>query len=111
MAWMAEKIANLRIFSDAEERMNLSLIDTCGAVLVVSQFTLYGDCRNGRRPDYTAAARPEQALPLYRAFCQALRQRGITVAEGEFGALMIVTLVNDGPVTIIVDNKAPGLRN
>ncbi len=104
-AWLADKVANLRIFGDADDRMNLSLLDTGGAALVVSQFTLYGDCRNGRRPDFTAAARPEQALPLYESFCRALRDRGIPLAQGEFGAMMMVSLTNDGPVTVIVDTK------
>ena len=105
VAWLAEKVANLRIF-EADGRMDLSLLDKGGEILVVSQFTLYGDCRNGRRPDFTAAARPEQALPLYEAFCRRLRERGLTVAEGEFGAHMVLSLVNDGPVTIIIDSKA-----
>jgi len=103
-AWLAEKIAHLRIFEQAG-RMDRSLLETGGAALVVSQFTLYGDCRNGRRPDFAAAARPEQALPLYESFCRGLRQRGISVAEGEFGAHMVLSLVNDGPVTIVADSK------
>lgn len=102
--WMAEKTANLRIF-ERNGRMDLSLLDTGGEVLVVSQFTLYGDCRRGRRPDFTAAARPEQAIPLYEAYCAALRRRGLKVATGEFGAMMRVHLVNDGPVTIVMENK------
>lgn len=105
--WLAEKTANLRVFArEAEDvRMDLSLLDTGGEALVVSQFTLYGDCRKGRRPDFTAAARPAQAIPLYEAFCQELRRLGITVAQGEFGAYMQVTLVNDGPVTILLETK------
>ncbi|MGE5530347.1 MAG: D-aminoacyl-tRNA deacylase [Patescibacteria group bacterium] len=103
-AWLAGKVANLRILEDGEGRMNLSPLDTKAAVLVVSQFTLYGDCRNGRRPDFTTAARPEQALPLYRSFCQNLRQAGLLVAEGEFGAHMILSLDNDGPVTVIIES-------
>ncbi|MGE5550062.1 MAG: D-aminoacyl-tRNA deacylase [Bacteroidota bacterium] len=100
--WMAEKTANLRVF-ERNGKMDLSLLDVGGEVLVISQFTLYGDCRHGRRPDFTAAARPEQAIPLYEAYCAALRRRGLTVATGEFGAMMMVHLVNDGPVTIILD--------
>ena len=105
--WLAEKAANLRVFEREPEdgRMDLSLLDTGGQALVVSQFTLYGDCRKGRRPDFTAAARPEQALPLYEAFCRELRRLGITVAQGEFGAYMQVSLVNDGPVTILLETK------
>lgn len=102
--WMAEKTANLRVF-ERNGKMDLSLLDTGGEALVVSQFTLYGDCRRGRRPDFTAAARPEQAIPLYEAYCAALRRRGLRVATGEFGALMRVHLVNDGPVTIILESK------
>ena len=103
--WLAEKIANLRVFEqDGEEgKMALSLLDTGGEALVVSQFTLYGDCRRGRRPDFTAAARPEKAIPLYEAFCEALKSHGIRVATGEFGAMMRVRLINDGPVTIILE--------
>ena len=103
--WLAEKIANLRVFEqDGEEgKMALSLLDTGGEALVVSQFTLYGDCRRGRRPDFTAAARPEKAISLYEAFCEALKSHGIRVAAGEFGAMMRVRLINDGPVTIILE--------
>lgn len=98
--WMAEKVAGLRIFADAEDRMNLGLQDVGGAALVVSQFTLYGDARKGRRPSFVDAARPEQAVPLYERFVQLLRQRGIRTETGEFGATMEVELVNDGPVTL-----------
>ena len=98
--WMAEKVAGLRVFADAEDKMNLALADVGGAVLVVSQFTLYGDTERGRRPSFIAAARPEQAIPLYESFKARLRQQGLTVESGEFGAMMDVELVNDGPVTL-----------
>ncbi|MCI5802322.1 MAG: D-aminoacyl-tRNA deacylase [Oscillospiraceae bacterium] len=102
--YLAEKAANLRIFTDSEDKMNLSLLDTGGEALVVSQFTLYGDCRKGRRPAFIAAARPEQAEPLYRCFVQCLERAGVSrTATGEFGAHMRVSLVNDGPVTIWMD--------
>ncbi len=100
LEWMAEKIAGLRIFADAEERLNLGLHEVGGAVLVVSQFTLYGDARKGRRPSFVDAARPEHAIPLYQRFVGVLRQRGIQTETGEFGATMELELVNDGPVTI-----------
>ena len=99
-AWMAEKIVGLRVFSDADDKMNLSLADVNGAVLVVSQFTLYGDAAKGRRPSFIDAARPEIAIPLYERFVALLRDRGIPVETGEFGAMMDVELVNDGPVTL-----------
>jgi D-tyrosyl-tRNA(Tyr) deacylase len=98
--WMADKIAGLRIFSDADDKMNLGLADVGGEVLVVSQFTLYGDSAKGRRPSFIDAARPEAAVPLYEKFISLLRERGLTVATGEFGAMMDVELVNDGPVTL-----------
>jgi D-tyrosyl-tRNA(Tyr) deacylase len=104
--WMAEKVAGLRLFSDAEGRMNLGPADVGGEMLVVSQFTLYGDAAKGRRPSFIDAARPETAVPLYEGFVAALRGRGLTVATGEFGADMQVSLVNDGPVTLILD-RAP----
>jgi D-aminoacyl-tRNA deacylase len=104
--WMAEKVAGLRIFSDPEGKMNLSLGDVGGAVLVVSQFTLYGDSAKGRRPSFIDAARPEQAIPLYQRFCAELRGRGLRVETGEFGAEMQVELVNDGPVTLILERSA-----
>ena len=100
LVWMAEKVAGLRLFSDAEDKMNLSLADVGGAVLVVSQFTLYGDGAKGRRPSFIDAARPEVAIPLYERFIALLRERGLTVATGEFGAMMQVELINDGPVTL-----------
>ena len=101
--WLAKKIAGLRLFEDAEGKMNLGLTDVGGGVLAVSQFTLYGDARKGRRPSFVEAARPEQAQPLYEKFCTALRSEGIEVAQGIFQAHMQVTLVNDGPVTLIVE--------
>ncbi|ACL26111.1 D-aminoacyl-tRNA deacylase [Chloroflexus aggregans] len=104
VALLAEKIAHLRIFSDEEGKFNLSLLDTGGAALVVSQFTLYADTRKGRRPSFTAAARPEIAAPLVDTFTTALRTYGIPVATGVFGAMMQVALVNDGPVTIVMDS-------
>ena len=101
--WMAEKVAGLRVFSDAEGKMNLALGDVGGGVLVVSQFTLYGDAEKGRRPSFITAARPEQAIPLYEKFIAELKGRGLTVATGEFGADMQVELVNDGPVTLVLE--------
>jgi D-tyrosyl-tRNA(Tyr) deacylase len=104
--WMAEKVAGLRLFSDAEGKMNLGLEEVGGAVLVVSQFTLYGDAAKGRRPSFVDAARPEHAIPLYHRFIAALRDRGLTVATGEFGAQMLVEIHNDGPVTLILERNA-----
>jgi D-tyrosyl-tRNA(Tyr) deacylase len=103
--WLAEKVAGLRIFNDEAGKMNLGVADVGGGLLVVSQFTLYGDCRKGRRPSFIAAAPPEIAVPLYEAFVNALRARGLPVATGRFGAMMQVELVNDGPVTLILDTK------
>lgn len=100
VAWMAEKVSGLRLFGDADGKMNLDLSEVGGAVLVVSQFTLYGDVEKGRRPSFISAARPEQAIPLYEGFVRALSERGLTVETGEFGAMMDVALVNDGPVTL-----------
>jgi D-tyrosyl-tRNA(Tyr) deacylase len=104
--WMAEKVAGLRLFSDADGRMNLGLDEVGGAVLVISQFTLYGDAAKGRRPSFVDAARPEQAVPLYERFVAALRRRGLEVATGEFGAHMMVEIHNDGPVTLILERNA-----
>jgi D-tyrosyl-tRNA(Tyr) deacylase len=101
--WLADKIVGLRIFKDAEEKMNLGILDVAGGVLVVSQFTLYGDCRKGRRPSFIGAAAPELAEPLYEAFVNAVRARGVFVATGRFGAMMQVESINDGPVTLILD--------
>jgi len=100
VAWMAEKVVGLRLFPDDEGKMNRDLADAGGALLVVSQFTLYGDARKGRRPSFVDAARPERAIPLYERFVALLRERGCTVETGEFGAMMDVELVNDGPVTL-----------
>ena len=100
---MAEKVAGLRLFGDADGKMNLSLTDVGGQILVVSQFTLYGNAEKGRRPSFIDAARPEIAIPLYEAFVAALRSRGFPVETGEFGAMMDVDLVNDGPVTLLLE--------
>jgi D-tyrosyl-tRNA(Tyr) deacylase len=101
---MAEKISNLRIFEDDQRKMNRSLLDVKGSALVVSQFTLYGDARGQRRPSFVAAAPPEEAKKLYEEFSEALRAMGIEVATGIFGAMMSVQLVNEGPVTILLDS-------
>jgi D-tyrosyl-tRNA(Tyr) deacylase len=101
--WMAEKVAGLRLFSDAAGKMNLGLGEVGGAVLVISQFTLYGDAAKGRRPSFIDAARPDIAIPLYERFVAALAARGLRVATGEFGADMEVEIHNDGPVTLILD--------
>ena len=100
LAWMADKVVGLRLFADAEDRMNLALADVGGSLLVVSQFTLYGDAVKGRRPSFVDAARPETAIPLYERFVALLRARGVHTETGEFGAMMDVELVNDGPVTL-----------
>lgn len=100
LEWMAEKVSGLRIFLDADEKMNLSLAEVGGEILVVSQFTLYGNAEKGRRPSFIDAARPEVAIPLYEKFVVALKSKGFTVAQGEFGAMMEVDLVNDGPTTL-----------
>jgi D-aminoacyl-tRNA deacylase len=101
---LADKIANLRIFEDQEGKMNRSLLETGGAMLVVSQFTLLGDCRKGRRPSFAAAAPPEKAEALYRHFTKRVRAMGVTVATGQFRAMMQVALLNDGPVTLVIDS-------
>ncbi len=106
--WLAEKLVGLRVFEDADAKMNLSLLETHGAMLIVSQFTLLGDARKGRRPSFAGAAPPAVALPLYLAFVEAVRARGIAVQTGEFGADMSVELVNDGPVTLIVETPPQG---
>ena len=100
VAWMADKVVGLRIFGDAEQKMNLGVTDVGGAILVVSQFTLYGNAEKGRRPSFIDAARPEHAIPLYERFIALLRERGVRTETGEFGAMMDVELVNDGPVTL-----------
>lgn len=103
--FLAEKICGLRIFEDGEEKMNLSVNDTRGEILVVSQFTLCADTRKGKRPSYSGAALPEKAVPLYEYFVQKVRKTGIRTETGEFGASMDVAYVNKGPVTILLDSK------
>ena len=103
-AWLARKVANLRVFPDERGLMNRSVKDAGGAVLVVSQFTLYGDCRRGNRPSFAAAAPPDLAEPLYEHFCELVAQQGLSVARGVFGAMMDVELVNSGPVTLVLDS-------
>lgn len=103
--YLAEKLSNLRIFEDASGKMNLSLLDIGGQMLVVSQFTLLADCRKGRRPSFVQAADPSEAHALYRHFIDQVKQKGILTATGEFGAMMDVALVNEGPVTLIVESK------
>ncbi len=102
-AWLAEKVVNLRLFPDDDGKMNRSVADIGGGILVVSQFTLYGDAQKGRRPSFIDAARPEQAEPLYEAFVNGIKALGVPVATGRFGASMQVELVNDGPVTLMID--------
>lgn len=102
--WMAEKLTGLRIFPDDQGKMNLSLKQVGGQMLIVSQFTLYGDCRKGKRPSFTGSARPEQAEKLYETFVDAVKMHEVPVQTGVFGAMMDVELVNDGPVTLIVDS-------
>jgi D-tyrosyl-tRNA(Tyr) deacylase len=104
-AYLAEKIAGLRIFEDEAGLMNLSVMDVGGAVLCISQFTLFGDARKGRRPGFSAAAAPAEAERLYEMFCARLRERGVTVETGRFQAMMRIPVVNDGPVTILLDSK------
>src|SRR6476659_1698724 len=103
--WMAEKISSLRLFSDSQGKMNLGLEEMGGAVLVISQFTLYGDAVKGRRPSFIDAARPELAVPLYERFLDVLRERGLEVSAGQFGADMQVEIHNDRPVTLILDRN------
>lgn len=106
LAWMARKLPRLRIFRDAEDKMNLSLQDSGGGILLVSQFTLYGNCTKGMRPSFIDSAPPERARELYGEFGRLLRDEWPTVAEGRFGAMMEVSLVNDGPVTLVIDREA-----
>ena len=103
--YLMEKIIHLRIFSDDKGKMNRSLVDIGGEMLIVSQFTLLGDCRKGRRPSFIGAADPEKGNALYEYFADGIRRKGITVATGRFGAMMDVSLVNDGPVTLILESK------
>lgn len=104
--WMAEKVAGLRLFSDAEGKMNLGLEEVGGSLLVISQFTLYGDAEKGRRPSFIAAARTETAIPLYQRFVAALSSKALRVETGEFGAMMEVEIHNDGPVTLTLERNA-----
>ncbi|MBK5462515.1 MULTISPECIES: D-aminoacyl-tRNA deacylase [unclassified Peribacillus] len=103
--YLADKIVNLRIFEDENEKMNHSLLDVGGSILSVSQFTLYGDCRKGRRPNFMDAARPEEANKIYESFNEELRKKGVHTETGQFGAMMDVQLTNDGPVTLIMESK------
>jgi len=104
LRWMCEKVAHLRIFPDESGKMNRSAVEEGLGALVISQFTLYGDCRKGRRPAFTGAAAPALAEPLYQRFCEALAAQGLAVSRGVFGAHMAVLLENDGPVTLILDS-------
>lgn len=103
--YLADKIVNLRIFEDEKSKMNRSLLDTGGEMLVVSQFTLLGDCTKGRRPSFVHAAKPDRANELYEHFVEQVRQKGVNIATGQFRATMDVSLVNDGPVTLIVESR------
>ncbi len=105
ITWLSDKIVNLRIFKDQDGKMNRSLIDMEKSLLVVSQFTLYGDCRKGRRPGFSAAAPPDHAKNLYQQFIDAINQKGITTASGRFQAQMDVELINDGPITLLLDSS------
>ena len=105
LQWLAEKVVNLRIFEDQQGKMNRSLADIDGEMLIVSQFTLYGDCRKGRRPGFSSAAPPEIAEPLYQQFIEEIKNRQVRVATGIFQATMEVELVNDGPVTLLLDSE------
>jgi D-tyrosyl-tRNA(Tyr) deacylase len=109
--WLARKVSELRIFADDQGRMNRDVREAGGAVLVVPQFTLYGEARRGRRPDFLRAARPEQAAPLVEAFAQALEAQGLAVGRGVFGAHMEVALINDGPVTLMIESPIAAERS
>ncbi len=102
--WMTEKLTGLRIFSDEKDKMNLNVVQVRGEILIISQFTLYGDCRKGKRPSYTHAAPPEPAVMIYEQFINEVARTGIPVQKGIFGAMMAIDLVNDGPVTLIIDS-------
>ena len=106
MSWMANKIPLLRLFNDSDGKINLSLSDIDGSILLVSQFTLYGDCRKGNRPSFVGSAKPEQAIKLYSEFAEMLREKWSKVEEGIFGASMQIDLINDGPVTVILDRDS-----
>jgi len=108
-AYLASKLVHLRMFQDEEKKMNRSLLDIRGGVLIVSQFTLYADCTEGRRPSFTAAAQPSLAEPLYRLFAEEVRKLGVEAATGVFGAYMQVSLCNDGPVTFLIESGIPGV--
>lgn len=105
LAWMVDKVINLRLFEDQDGKMNLSLADIDGEILIVSQFTLYADCRKGRRPGFSQAAPPKQAQELYEEFITSVQQKGLATASGTFQAMMDVALVNDGPVTLLLDSS------
>ncbi len=105
VAFLVDKCVNLRIFTDPDDKMNLSLLDVGGEALIVSQFTLYGDCRKGRRPGFDAAAPPAVAIPLYEQFLAGFRAAGVQIQNGEFGASMLVDIQNDGPVTLMVESR------
>ncbi|HCX61883.1 MAG TPA: D-tyrosyl-tRNA(Tyr) deacylase [Clostridiales bacterium] len=105
LEYMCDKVSNLRIFEDENGKMNKSLLDVGGSILVISQFTLLGDARKGRRPSFTEAAQPDKAIPMYTKFISSMKEKNIFTQEGEFGADMQVELVNDGPVTILLDSK------